>query len=330
MNINTGLSGALTGAAVAGPWGALAGGLGGLLLGQEDPSGKYYEEMMNAAKGIKNPELQKYTPFDYQSVGQLNSELESAVTLGPSAMQGVATDPALYAAQMSALNRLMDISNAGGKDAQFMADQARAQNDVNTNLRGNTGAIQQNLATRGFSGGMSEMVARQMAAQSGANRQAQMELDANAAAQQRAMQALNNSAQLGGQMQAAQFGQKSAQAQAQDAVNQFNARNSQNVMSNNVGIKNNAQAANLQNQQNIANLNTGGKNTAQQYNLNLPQQNFENELRKRGLINQGATGMAQAASNQAQQQNQFLGNAMSATAQAFGKNKKDSKNDWSW
>jgi hypothetical protein len=186
-------------------------------------------------------------------------------------------------AQMNALRRLQEISDAGGKDAQFMADAARLQNDVNSNLRGNTGAIQQNLATRGMSGGMSEMVARQMAAQSAANRQAQMGLDVNAQAQQRALAALTQGANLGGQMQQTQFGQKSAQSQAQDAISQFNARNSQAVMGANADRSNQGQQYNLGNAQTVANQNTGLANDAKKYNLNLPQQRYQNQMDQAGM-----------------------------------------------
>ena len=266
------------------------------------------------------PELQKYNPFAYQSAGQLNPELESVVTLGPSAMQGISTDPALQAAQMAALNKLMGISDAGGRDAQFLSEQARLQNDVNSNLRGNTGAIQQNLATRGMGGGMSEMVARQMAAQSGANRQSQMELDANAAAQQRPLSALSAGANLGGQMQAAQFGQKSAQAQAQDAIDRFNAQNTQNVLGSNVGARNTASAQNLNNAQNLANMTIGEKNTAQKYNNGLSQQQYENQFGQ-ARAQYGSESDAQAREDARRGQNLgIVGGLISAGAQAWGKN----------
>ena len=78
---------------------------------------------------------------------------------------------------------------------------AQIQGDENANLRGQQGAIMQNLATRGMSGGMSEMVARQLAAQGEANRMAQQGLDVKAQAEQRALDALMKQGQLGGQIQ---------------------------------------------------------------------------------------------------------------------------------
>jgi hypothetical protein len=220
---------------------------------------------------------------------------------------------------MAALNKLMGISDAGGRDAQFLSEQARLQNDVNANLRGNTGAIQQNLATRGFGGGMSEQVARQMAAQSGANRQAQMELDANAAAQQRALSALSSGAGLAGQMQGAQFSQGAQKALAQDAISRFNAANTQSVYGANTDIKNAAQGQNLANAQTIANQNVGIKNNAQQYNTGLNQQQYENQFGQT-QAQYGAELNNQNRKDAKRNQNLgFAGGLIGAGAQAWGR-----------
>lgn len=275
-------------------------------------------EMVQDAKNLPLPVLKEYYPELYKQVVELNPELDTAVNLGPSAMQGISTDPALKQAQMSALSKLMETGELGGRDAQFIADQNRIQNDVNTNLQGQTGAITQNLATRGMSGGMSEMVAKQLAAQGGANRQAQMEMDAKAQAQQRALSALMQSGQLGGQMQAQDFSQKAQQANAQDQIAKFNAANQQNVQSSNVAAKNQAQQYNASNQQNVANQNTQGSNAAKQYNLNLTQQQYDNEMKKRGLLTNAQSNLANQYQQEAAGNRQIVGGLIGAGAQAFG------------
>ncbi len=222
------------------------------------------------------PVLKEMNPELYKQIILQNPELETSVNLGQSAMQGISLDPKTRQAQMNALAKFQDISNAGGKDAQFLSQANQLQNDVNQNLQGNTGAIQQNLATRGLSGGMSEMVQKQLAAQQSANRQASMGLDLNAQAQQRALAALTAGANLGGQINSQDFNQQAQQATAADAINKFNATNQQQVQHNNVTANN---ANNLYNNQ-VANTqmgnNVGIKNNAQQYNLNLPQQQYNN------------------------------------------------------
>lgn len=244
------------------------------------------------AKNLPLPVLKEFYPELYQQVVSMNPELETAVTLGPSQMEGVSTDPMYKQAQMNALSKLQEIGAAGGRDAQFESDAARLQNDINTNLKGQQGAIQQNMATRGMSGGMSEMVARQLAAQEAANRQSQVGLDLNAQAQQRALSSLMNAGTLGGQMQGQEFNQKSSVAQAADAINKFNAQNQQNVIGSNVAAKNQAQLYNVGQAQGAADKNVAAKNQAQQYNLGLSQQQYENELNKRGLISGATTGLA--------------------------------------
>lgn len=191
----------------AGPWGAAIGGVAGYLMGSDEDGSKYQEDLLRQAQNIPLPILKEYYPELYKSVVQINPELETAVNLGPSEMQGISTDPALKQAQMNALMKLQGIGEAGERDAQFMADASRLENDVNTNLQGQTGAISQNLAARGMSGGGSELVAKNIAAQGAANRQGQMAMDLNAQAQQRALQALMQSGQLGGQMDAQSFQQ---------------------------------------------------------------------------------------------------------------------------
>lgn len=277
-----------------------------------------------ALRGIEDlynmplPVLKQMRPDLYKEVVRLNPELESAQTLGPSAMEGISTDPALRAAQMSALQKLQGISDAGGRDAQFLAEASKMQNDINANLAGNQQAIQQNLAARGLSGGATEAVQRQLAAQQAANRQAQMGLDLNAQAQQRALAALTQGAQLGGQMESQQFGQQSAVAQAKDLANRFNLENQQNVQMRNVASRNQAQQMNAQNAQNIANQNVATANQAQQYNLGLPQQQFENQMTQAGA-KAGARGAV--AQNQEQRRAANLGlfgGLVQAGAQAYG------------
>lgn len=315
------MTGAAAGASMGGPWGALAGGAAGFLLGSDDKSQSYYDEMLKQAQSIPLPILKEQYPELYKQVVSMNPELETAVTLGPSATEGISLDPKYKQAQMSALSKLMDITSNNGQDAQSKADNARLENQVNSNLQGNTQAIQQNMAARGMSGGMSEMVNKQLAAQQSANRQAQMGLDINAQAQQRALQALMNQSNVANQMSNTDFNQANIKAQAQDAISRFNTQNLQNVSSNNVAIKNNAQQTNNNNMQNIANKNVDLNNQAQQYNSSLAQQQFENELRKKGMINTANSNLAKNSYNQAKDQDEFLGGAFGAAAKSFGTSK---------
>lgn len=317
---NSAIAGAGAGAAVGGPWGALIGGVGGYMLGSDDPSSSMLENLMKQAQAIPLPILKEYYPDLYKVVVSLNPEVETAVNLGPSEMQGISTDPKLRQAQLAALAKLQDVGNSGGRDAQFMADASQMQNDINTNIQGQQGAIMQNLATRGLSGGGSELVARSLAAQQGSNRQAQLASDLNAQAQQRALSAIMQSGQLGGQIQNQDFSQQAQKAQAADAISKFNAANQQSVLHNNVNTANNAQQWNAQNTQNNANQNTGLTNQADAYNLGLAQQQYQNKLAKYGLVSGATNSLANNLSNASQRQDQFVGGMISSGANAYAAN----------
>ena len=64
------------------------------------------QQQLQDAKNLPLPILKQYYPELYKQVVQMNPELESAVNLGPSQMQGIATDPALRQAQLNALAKL--------------------------------------------------------------------------------------------------------------------------------------------------------------------------------------------------------------------------------
>lgn len=296
--------------------GGLLGGLTSSLFGSGGASDN--QAALDAVKNVPLPILKEYYPELYKQVVSLNPQLESAVNLGPSQMQGISTDPALRQAQMNALSRLQSVGQAGGRDAQFMSDTNRVQNDVNSNLQGQEGAIEQNMATRGLSGGGSELVARQMAAQQAANRQSSAALDINAQAQQRALQALMSGGQLGGQMEAQDFGQQAQKAQAADQISRFNASNQQQVQHSNVGNQNQAQQYNANLAQNTSNQNTSLGNSAQQYNLGLAQQNYNNQVAKASGIANQYNNIAKAKNAERDSDRQLTGDIIGAGFSAYG------------
>lgn len=282
--------------------------------GGADNSNRALQELKN----LPIPILKEQHPELYKQIVQMNPELEQSVTLGPSEMGGITLDPQYKAAQLSALNKLQGISDAGGQDAQFLSDASKLQSNINTNLQGNTGAIQQNMATRGLSGGMSEMVAKQQAAQAAADRQSQMGLDLNAQAQQRALQALMSGQQVASNMSNQDFGQQSAKAQAADAISRFNAQNKQQVMGANVDRQNQAQQWNANTAQQVAGQNTQLNNDTQKYNSNgLAQQNYDNAYKKAGGVASGYQNIADGQNKDRDREAGFMGNIISGGAVAY-------------
>lgn len=269
-------------------------------------------------QNIPLPILKEYYPEVYKQIVSLNPQLDQAVNLGPSQMEGVATDPRLKQAQMNALQKLQQIGDEGGMTLEDRGRLSTINNDVNSNLKGNQDAITQNLAARGMSGGMSEMVARQNAAQAAANRASQQGFDVQAAAQKRALDAIMNAGSMGGQMQAQDFSQKAQVAGQQDAVAKFNAQNTQQVRSNNVASQNQAQQWNAESAQGIQNQNTAQNNQAKQYNLGLDQKNFENQMAKTNGV-AGAYGASGASKDRERDAEMgFVGGLIGAGASAYG------------
>lgn len=250
------------------------------------------------AQGFKNI----YTPTgedlkvklqEYVNQGVLTPEEAQTYMLQDSEMSGVSTDPKLKQAQMDALFGLQDISNSGGLTAADQSQLSQIQNQEQTAQRGAREAILQNAQARGAGGSGMELLAQLQNQQDSATRQSQRDLDVAGMAQQRALQALQQAGSLGGQIQAQDFGQQSAIANAQDAINKFNTQNTQAQQNLNVGARNEAQAANLANKQNVSNLNTGVKNTQAQQNSQALQQGFTNQLQKQqGIVgaNQNLAG----------------------------------------
>ena len=311
--------------------GLLAGGALGLAGQQQSAKtqSEQYKKARQIIDAVPLPILKEYYPDLYQQVMNIVPEAEAAQMMGPSAYEKVTADPALKQAQMNALIKMQQIGDQGGMTATDQARLAQIQQQTEGALKGQQGAIMQNLATRGLSGGMTELVARNQAAQEAANRQAQQGLDVKAQAEQRALQAIMQSGQLGGQMNQQDIAQQQALAQARDAISKFNVANVQDVGQRNVAARNQAQQMNQQNQQNIANLNVGQKNQAQQYNLNIPQQQYANQMAK---ATGQATGLQQQANLGAQNQaaqNQMIGGLIGTGAQYYaGQQQQQNYQDW--
>jgi hypothetical protein len=274
------------------------------------------KKALRAYKDVSLPELKELNPELYSQVVALNPELETSVQLGPSAMDGITTDPMLQQAQLDALRQLQNIGS-GEEQLSDTVSKMQVEQDVNRNLKGNTDAIMQNLATRGMSGGGSELVARQLQAQGAANRQADMDMQIRAQAQQRALQALMQSGELAGSMEQQSFNRQATKADSQDAISRFNAQNQQQVQGRNVQSKNQAQQWNATNAQQTADRNVGVRNAAQEYNVGLDQQNFNNQMALADAKSGVRRAQAQNDNDNRDREAGFVGGIISSGAAAY-------------
>jgi hypothetical protein len=279
-----------------------AGGLINFISGQSaaDKAALLADENFRRWMAIQlpNPQDQQLALKQLSSVGSLSPQLEAQINQAPSEMNRVQADPTTKAAQMNALQSLQDQAH-GGLSLQDEATLQEAQTQNQNQARGNSGAIMQDLARRGASNSGFGVAAQLSNAQNTANQNATAGLSAAAAAQQRALEAIQSSGDLGAKMQAADLGQQNSVAKSKDAINQFNTQNLQNVQQRNVASLNDAQAGNLGNAQRIADANVGIGNNQQRYNKELLQQNYENQVKQAQGANNAAAGQANAYNQQA-------------------------------
>lgn len=297
--------------------------IGNLLSqGDKDKAMALQQQALENIKKVNTPEarelalsLEKYT-----NAGQLAPEMQQTISQSPSLMKDIQVDPRLREAQMDALNELARVSG-GQLRAEDLAALNKAKQSVEAQYAGNRQAILQDMASRGVLGGGAELAAQLQNAQSAANRSQSAGLDVAGQASQRALQAIQARAGLGGTMESRQFGQAAEQAAAQDAINRYNAMNSQRVMQENVTARNAAQQYNLGTAQNVANLNTGVANEQARYTAQLPMQIFDANLRKAQAQAQPANNMAQAYMGNAAQTQQMgsgIGQGIGQGISAYG------------
>jgi len=188
-------------------------------LGEQQAGYKAGERTLDSLRkqwgNLELPELNEYglerfnNFFTPQEVGKTN-------------LSDIQLDPTNLDAQRAALAQLGDISQ-GGLTLQDKVNLLDIQNEVARQDAARQGAIQQNMAERGMGGGGAELAQRLMAQQAGSDRAANDSRNVAAMAQQRALDAIMQRGQLGGQMRMQEYGIASDAAAAQDAINRFNA-----------------------------------------------------------------------------------------------------------
>lgn len=262
----------------------------------------------DAARNMQNQALAQYSGIEAPTVSQQELDLALPELVGqynPEMNQQVDyqntlqhQDPEIKTMQMQALQQMADVSKKGLTDSDIAAYR-EMQNMVEGENQANQQSVLQNMQRRGTLGSGMELAAQLQNAQNAASRLSSGTNSLTQQAQARALQALTNTGNMGSQITNQNFKEQ----EAQDAINQYNARNRQDVTNSNVASKNQAQAANLTNRQNIANQQVALKNQQQQYNKGLIQQQLNNQLNvaaaKAGQYNANANMNNQIAANQA-------------------------------
>jgi hypothetical protein len=230
--------------------------------------------------------------------GVLTPEMEQAIQQDNTAMSGITTDPRLRNAQMNALDTMTKMGQTGLTPEDLAAlDQTRRQ--VGGDEHSRQQSILNNMQQRGAGGSGMELAARLASSQGAADRASQQSDSTMAMAQQRMLQALSQSGQLGGAIRDQDFGEQSKIAQAKDTIANFNANQRASTQARNINSVNEANAKNLAEQQRIADANAATRNAQQQYNKGLHQTIFQNEMQLGGARANASLGQANMYNNEA-------------------------------
>jgi hypothetical protein len=159
---------------------------------------------------------------------------------------GIREDDGLRGQQLRAIRELENTYQNEGMSQADTAALNRAQTTAAGQATSQYGAMTQALAARGQSMNSGAALAASMQSQQNAtNATGSMAGDAMIAARQRALQALEASSQIAGQVRESDWSHNAQRAQAQDAINAFN---------------------------------TALRDKANYYNLELPQRQFDNRM----------------------------------------------------
>jgi hypothetical protein len=266
---------------------------------------KGYKKAIREQQALQTPEAQDLILELERMVelGELDPTTADAILVEQTGMQDVEGDATSREAQYGALSRMSDLAEAEELDAQALAKMRSGQQAEDIRLQGQLGAIDQ-TARRQMGGVASSGMAQAnklLAAQQSANRGADFGFEAASEAERRALEALSNQAALGGEIEDRRFSQDAQRAQAQDAINQFNARQGHEANLAGMDAKNRAQE-----------LNVGRKYDVQTHNLGA--QSEEERSRVGGIMD--AYGAKRDKANAIADLQVGLGQAKAAEAAA--------------
>jgi hypothetical protein len=211
--------------------------------------------------------LDGQVPTDYQGYDphQLSSGDVSQSMVDGSAYDKISTDPRLRDAQMSALNKLGDVSQNGGMTLEDKANMNRMQTDAGMNDKNRRDAIMSGAAQRGNTDSGASIGAQLASSQAANAQESQAGMDIQGQAQKRALQSMQQQGQMAGQMQSQDFNQQAQQAAAKDRIAQYNS-----------GVKYDAAKTN------VAAQNAGAQYGATNHN-NFQQNQFDNRYKTAGI-----------------------------------------------
>jgi hypothetical protein len=272
----------------------------GLFDSSDSGAEQYLQQALQAYNNVAVPTVasEQVSNLPQQSVqGTVNPNQIQVAAQAPSAYNDISLDPATRAAQMAALSSYQDIANAGGLDPAAKLALQQTIDAANVQSQGAQGAIQQQAQAMGQGGGDFALTQRAIAAQGASNNAATQGLETAAMAEANRQAALNQMASIGSNVNASDYAQAQAKANAQNTINATNQAATNAANTGNVANKLQAGEFNVGTAQGVNAANTAANQGQVYYNAGLPQQQFNNELAKAGGIAGVSSQQANAAQN---------------------------------
>lgn len=279
-----------------------------LLTGGENNNAKSALKRAEAAFGniqtptaeqLTLPELQKYVEAGILTPAQAQTMLQSS-----NAYNDIKVDPGSMESEQKALGELSNVASDKGMTPAMQAQLTAALDQTETQERGQNASILDQMAQKGIPTSLMGSAA-QLASNGESSRNANLAAtQAAGQAEQNAINAMMNEGNLASSMHGQQYSEAANKAAAQNAMQQWNAGQTNATSEANANRGQQANVYNTENKQNVANQNTGLSNQRTQYNAQVPQQVFNNAITKAS----GQSGINQAQANQSTQAgNQITG-----------------------
>ena len=240
---------------------------------------------------------------EFQRAGIYTPELEKEIAVAESEVGKIKEDTSLRDAQKSALASLQNRAKVG-LSAEDRASLNQVRAETQRDAQAKQAQILQQMQSRGMGGSGAELIAQLQAGQGATDRAAGGSDTIMAQAQQRALQALGQSADLASGVRSQDFGVASAKAGALDERNKFLAQNSIARQRQNVGELNAAQQSNLAQQQKTNDANVAMANEEKRRQAEAQHAQYADKLAWAG----GAAGQSQNLSK-------YYGDTANAKAQ---------------
>jgi hypothetical protein len=257
--------------------------------------------------------------------GVYTPELEQDLSDSFAEVKLIEEDQTIKEAQRQALT-MMQRRGKVGLSAEDRAALGEITRDVQRESQAKTQQVLQSMQARGMGGAGAELQALLQSGQSEADRASQASMSVMGQAQQRALEALNRSAEMASGIRSQDYNVNATNAAAVNERNRFLAQNAIERQRGNVGMMNEADRMRLAEQQRIADYNAQLANAEQARQRQEQGQYYDRRLQYGQTMANAQLGQATAAQQRAAQTGQMwtgIGGAVGAGLSAYGQSQRD-------